>query len=37
VLSIDILFAMVGASHDQRRAAVLAITLLAFTRTAFFA
>ena len=35
VLSTDIFFAVVGASHDQGRAAVLAIVLLAFTLTAF--
>jgi iron(III) transport system permease protein len=37
VLSTDIFFAVVGASHDQGRAAVLAIVLLAFTLTAFVA
>ncbi len=37
VLSTDIFFAVVGASHDQGRAAVLAIVLLAFTLTAFMA
>ena len=37
VLSTDIFFAVVGASHDQGRAAVLAIVLLAFTLTAFLA
>ena len=31
VLSTDIFFAVVGAAHDQGRAAVLAIVLLAFT------
>ena len=35
VLSTDIFFAVVGASHDQGRAAVLAIVLLAFTLAAF--
>jgi iron(III) transport system permease protein len=35
VLSTDIFFAVVGASHDQGRAAVLAIVLLSFTLTAF--
>jgi iron(III) transport system permease protein len=37
VLSIEIFFAIVGAQHDQSRAAVLAIVLLAFTLSAFFA
>jgi iron(III) transport system permease protein len=37
VLSTDIFFAVVGASHDQGRAAMLAIVLLAFTLTAFVA
>jgi iron(III) transport system permease protein len=37
VLSIKIFFAVVGASHDQGRAAVLAIVLLAFTLAAFYA
>jgi iron(III) transport system permease protein len=37
VLSTDIFFAVVGASHDQGRAAVLAIVLLSFTLTAFLA
>jgi iron(III) transport system permease protein len=37
VLSTDIFFAVVGASHDQGRAAVLAIVLLVFTLTAFLA
>ena len=37
VLSTDIFFAVVGAAHDQGRAAVLAIVLLAFTLTAFLA
>jgi iron(III) transport system permease protein len=36
VLSIEIFFAIVGAQHDQSRAAVLAIVLLAFTLSAFF-
>jgi iron(III) transport system permease protein len=35
VLSTDIFFAVVGASHDQGRAAVLCIVLLAFTLAAF--
>jgi iron(III) transport system permease protein len=35
VLSTDIFFAVVGAAHDQGRAAVLAIVLLAFTLAAF--
>ena len=37
VLSTDIFFAVVGASHDQGRAAVLAVVLLAFTLAAFLA
>ncbi|MDH3968361.1 MAG: iron ABC transporter permease, partial [Rhodospirillales bacterium] len=37
VLSIEIFFAIVGAQHDQARAAVLAIVLLAFTLSAFYA
>ena len=37
VLSTDIFFAVVGASHDQGKAAVLAIVLLAFTLAAFLA
>ncbi len=37
VLSTDIFFAVVGAAHDQGRAAVLAIVLLVFTVTAFLA
>ncbi len=37
VLSIEIFFAIVGAQHDQSRAAVLAIVLLAFTLSAFYA
>ncbi len=37
VLSTDIFFAVVGATHDQGRAAVLGIVLLAFTLTAFLA
>ena len=37
VLSTDIFFAVVGASHDQGRAAVLAIVLLSFTLAAFIA
>ncbi|MEO8848565.1 MAG: iron ABC transporter permease, partial [Casimicrobiaceae bacterium] len=37
VLSTDIFFAVVGAVHDQGRAAVLAIVLLLFTVTAFVA
>jgi len=36
VLSTKIFFAVVGASHDQGRAAVLAIILLAFTLGAFY-
>ncbi|TBW39478.1 iron ABC transporter permease [Siculibacillus lacustris] len=35
VLSTDIFFAVVGTTHDQGRAAVLAIVLLTFTLTAF--
>jgi iron(III) transport system permease protein len=35
VLSTGIFFAIVGAQHDQGRAAVLAIVLLCFTLTAF--
>ncbi len=35
VLSIDIFFAVVGAVHDQGRAAVLSLVLLAFTVVAF--
>jgi iron(III) transport system permease protein len=37
VLSTKIFFAVVGASHDQGQAAVLAIVLLAFTLGAFYA
>ena len=37
VLSTKIFFAVVGASHDQGRAAVLALVLLAFTLGAFYA
>jgi iron(III) transport system permease protein len=37
VLSTEIFFAIVGAQHDQGRAAVLAIILLAFTLGAFWA
>ena len=37
VLSTDIFFAVVGAAHDQGRAAVLAIVLLGFTLMAFVA
>jgi iron(III) transport system permease protein len=37
VLSIKIFFAVVGAAHDQGRAAVLALVLLAFTLGAFAA
>lgn len=37
VLSTKIFFAVVGASHDQGKAAVLAIVLLAFTLGAFYA
>ena len=37
LLSIQIFFAVVGAAHDQGRAAVLAIVLLAFTLGAFYA
>lgn len=36
VLSTKIFFAVVGAAHDQGRAAVLAIILLAFTLGAFY-
>lgn len=35
VLSTDIFFAVVGAAHDQGRAAVLALVLLGFTLAAF--
>ena len=35
VLATDIFFAVVGTTHDQGRAAVLAIVLLCFTLTAF--
>ena len=35
VLSTDIFFAVVGAAHDQGRAAVLALMLLGFTLAAF--
>ncbi|WP_026261619.1 ABC transporter permease [Kiloniella laminariae] len=37
VLSTEIFFAIVGAQNDQGRAAVLAILLLCFTLSAFFA
>jgi iron(III) transport system permease protein len=37
VLATDIFFAVVGAAHDQGRAAVLALVLLAFTLGAFLA
>jgi iron(III) transport system permease protein len=37
VLSVSIFFAVVGAQHDQSRAAVLSIVLLAFTLGAFYA
>jgi iron(III) transport system permease protein len=37
VLSIQIFFAVVGAAHDQGRAAVLALVLLVFTLGAFYA
>jgi iron(III) transport system permease protein len=37
VLSVKVFFAVVGAAHDQGRAAVLAIVLLAFTLAAFYA
>jgi iron(III) transport system permease protein len=37
VLSVKIFFAVVGASHDQSRAAVLALVLLVFTLVAFWA
>jgi iron(III) transport system permease protein len=37
VLSTDIFFAVVGAAHDQGRAAVLGMILLAFTMAAFTA
>ena len=36
VLSTKIYFAVVGASHDQSRAAVLALVLLVFTLVAFW-
>lgn len=37
VLSTEIFFSIVGAQYDQSRAAVLAIVLLLFTLTAFYA
>jgi iron(III) transport system permease protein len=37
VLSVKIFFAVVGAAHDQSRAAVLALVLLVFTLAAFWA
>jgi len=37
VLSVKIYFAVVGAAHDQSRAAVLALVLLIFTLAAFWA
>ncbi len=37
VLSTEIFFAIVGAQYDQGRAAVLAIVLLGFTLSAFYA
>jgi iron(III) transport system permease protein len=37
VLSTKIFFAVVGAAHDQSRAAVLSIVLLGFTLAAFYA
>lgn len=37
VLSIKVFFAVVGAAHDQGRAAVLALVLLVFTLGAFYA
>ncbi|HEU4350764.1 MAG TPA: iron ABC transporter permease [Burkholderiales bacterium] len=37
VLSVKIYFAVVGAAHDQSRAAVLALVLLVFTLVAFWA
>ena len=37
VLSVKIFFAVVGAAHDQARAAVLALVLLIFTLVAFWA
>ena len=37
VLSTKVFFAVVGASHDQTRAAVLALVLLVFTLLAFWA
>ena len=37
VLSTEIFFAIVGAQYDQAQAAVLAIVLLVFTLTAFYA
>jgi iron(III) transport system permease protein len=36
VLSTQVFFAVVGAQHDQGRAAVLSLVLLAFTLAAFF-
>ena len=37
VLSTKIFYAVVGASHDQARTAVLAIVLLSFTLGVFYA
>jgi iron(III) transport system permease protein len=37
VLSTEIFFAIVGAQNDQGQAAVLAIVLLSFTLSAFYA
>lgn len=37
LLSIKVFFAVVGAAHDQGRAAVLALVLLGFTLAAFYA
>ena len=37
VLSVSIFFAVVGAQHDQSRAAVLSLILLVFTLAAFYA
>ncbi|HEV8307982.1 MAG TPA: iron ABC transporter permease [Methylomirabilota bacterium] len=37
VLSVKVFFAVVGAAHDQGRAAVLALVLLGFTLGAFYA
>ena len=37
VLSVKIFFAVVGAAHDQSKAAVLALVILSFTLAAFYA